>query len=496
MSDDKQDKDLANKATQSPKALSKSQQKAENKKDSVANSDGEKSSGERSRPEKDKGLDKAESKKAPKLEKQSDNTAKASSKQKPDQKTKLKVDQKETGIEEEKKMSEHSANESKKTAPASSSPKEPIFDAPKMPKLERPQKSRRNNGLLWFVLVLLVIAVGGIGWSTYQQHLMQKNWQTLQTDMTEQSAVQSQNVSLAKEDAQQSLSVSADNSRQVLQQAQLISQLRQALTATQERVRELSGRQQQDWLLAEAEYLIKLAEYKITLEKDKATAIGLLKTADQRVMEIADNSLLDLRQIIAKDIGNLQLVVAPDVGGISSQIVVVNQQIEALDLKALEFEEVKPKLDQVSSDSSEFSWQKVYKDFLDDFVTIKDHSEPVKPLMTPEQRGNLNANIQLALQKAQIALVRSEQTLYQNSIQEALTWVETFFVTNSASETVVSNLKNLLIQRVVIDLPRNLDSKKAIQAVNQQRLYQWLNEKPSQVGESSDRLIDKASEEL
>ena len=370
----------------------------------------------------------------------------------------------------------------------------PTFDAPKMPKLSRPKASKKRNGLLWFVLALLVLVIGGIGWSTYQQYLMQQNWQTLRSEMTERSANQAQNVSSAKEDAQQSLQVSSQNSRQVMQQAQLIQQLRQALTATQERVRELSGRQQQDWLLAEAEYLIKLAEYKITLEKDKRTAIGLLKTADQRLMEIADNSLLDLRQILAQDIGNLQLVIAPDVGGISSQLNAVGKQVEALELKALEFEEVKPILEENPSGEEAFSWKKVYRDFLDDFVTIKDHSEPVKPLMTPEQRGNLNANIQLALQKAQIALVRSEQQLYENSLEEALTWVETFFVTNNASEAVITNLKALAQQRVVIDLPKSLESKNAIQAVNQQRLYQWLNEKPTN-SNNVDTLMDTRIED-
>jgi len=362
--------------------------------------------------------------------------------------------------------------------------KEPVFDAPKMPKLGKPQKARSNKGMLWFVLILLVIATGGIGWSTYQQYLMEQNWQSLRSDLVEQSAGQSQNVSLAKEDAQQSLKVSSDNSRLVMQQTQLINQLKDALTATQERVRELSGRQQQDWLLAEAEYLIKLAEYKITLEKDKTTAIGLLKTADQRVMEIADNSLLELRQIIAQDVGNLQLVVAPDVGGISSQLIATSKQIEALDLKALSLEEIEPKKKESQTESEEFSWRDVYQDFLNDFVTTHHHDEPRRPLMTPEQRGNLNANIQLALQKAQIALVRSEQELYENSINEALTWVETFFVANEVSETVINNLKSLAMQRVMIDLPNSLDSKNAIQAINQQRLYQWLNQQNSNVSET------------
>ncbi|MCW9017828.1 MAG: uroporphyrinogen-III C-methyltransferase [Kangiellaceae bacterium] len=370
-----------------------------------------------------------------------------------------------------------------KSAPSSTAV--PKFNAKPAPKLSAPQKQSKGRSGLIVSVVILVLALAGISWTSYNQYLMQQNWQNLQTELNQSAKSSGQISQAAQQTAQTSLQNSGQNQNQINRQAQLISQLRQALTATQERVRELSGRQKQDWLLAEAEYLIKLAEYKITLEKDKNSAIALLKTADQRVMPIADNSLIELRQIIANDIANLQLVVAPDVSGISAQLKAVASQVASLDLKALEFTPIEQSMEQAEESSKEFSWQGIYTNFLDDFVKVKHHDEARKPLMTPEQRGNLNANVQLALQQAQIAMLRAEQGFYQSNLGDAKSWVTEFFVDNEKTTTVVSNLDKLAGYRVVIDLPKQLESKSAIQAINQQRLYQWL-EKTTPATNNSD----------
>ncbi|TQV88407.1 uroporphyrinogen-III C-methyltransferase [Aliikangiella coralliicola] len=361
------------------------------------------------------------------------------------------------------------------TESKSNTPQADLFTQKKAPKLSTTRRARNTKTpLLIISIILIILALGGVGWSGYSQYQMKQSWQELQNQLQQQASQQAELGRTTQQTAQTSLQTADSNQRIINQQTQLVQQLRQALTATQQRVRELSGRQKQDWLLAEAEYLIKLAQFKISLEKDKTTAIGLLKTADNRVLATADNSLIELRQAIAQDIANLQLIVAPDVGGISSQLKAVANQIPALDLKALEFQ---PEVKQEQPEESEpetFEWSQVYRDFLDDFVTIKDHSEPVKPLMTPEQRANLNANIQLSLQQAQIALIRGEQQLYQNSLADASKWIDDFFIQNETSAAVEENLAFLQQVNVNIDLPAELTAKKAIQAINQQRLYQWL----------------------
>ncbi|WP_196139159.1 uroporphyrinogen-III C-methyltransferase [Aliikangiella sp. G2MR2-5] len=373
----------------------------------------------------------------------------------------------------------------------------PTFNKMAAPKLDKPKKARNQRGPLAPVAIILsIIALIAIGWASYNQYLINKQWKDFQEESSRQSIANGEMSQDARRLAELSREQVTTNQQVINQQTQLITQLKQALTATQQRVRELSGRQQQDWLLAEAEYLIKLAEYKISLEKDKDTAIGLLKTADERLIKIADTSLIELRQVIAQDIANLQLVVSPDIEGIAVRLQAIASQIEALNLKALEFEKAE-QVDQTSDtkEGESFSWNKIYQNFLDDFVTIKDHSEPVRPLMTPEQRGNLNANILLALQQAQIALVRGEGELFRNNLQRASHWIDEFFVANETAQTVQNNIDEIMKARVAMDLPRQLDSKKAIQIINQKRLYHWLEQQPGSTQSELDEVLSGETQE-
>jgi len=369
-----------------------------------------------------------------------------------------------------------------------------LFSSKTAPKLQPPQKQNYRSGtnikpLPLIAVILSITAIVGIAWSAYNQYQMQQNFEQLQTELKQQSDTQIQLGQTSSRTAQASLQTANGNQQIINQQSLLIQQLGQALTATQQRVRELSGRQKQDWLLAEAEYLINLAQLKITLEKDKFTAIALLKTADQRILETADNSLLELRQMIAKDITDLQLVVAPDISGIASQLNAISSQIPQLTLIALEFAPLEDVAKSSEQTTEEFSWRATYQNFLTDFVTIKDHSQPVKPLMTAKQRGNLNNNIQLALQQAQIALVRGEQRLYEMNLNNAFKWIGEFFQHNQTSQEILEMLTQVSGTSINIQLPGELKAKQSIQAINQQRLYQWLENKPQQDEETDAEAI-------
>lgn len=370
------------------------------------------------------------------------------------------------------------ANQSSQTSNEAS---KPTFDAKPVPKLKTRKKMKQTKLFPAISVLLALLALIVAGWSSYSQHLTQQQWQRLQTQQKQQTAQQAQLLQKSQQATQLSQQIAEKNQQTINQQAQLLQQLNQALTATQEKVRALSGRQKQDWLLAEAEYLVKLAQLKIILEKDILTAIALLQTADQRVLEIADNSLLELRQVIAQDIANLQLAKMPDISGIASQIHALSDQVPTLSLIALEFQpldKANKMLDEQSlPQTTEFNWEEFYQKFLDDFVHITNHNEPVTPLMTPEQRGNLNANIQLALQQAQIALFRGDQNLYNTNLNNASDWIAEFFKNNETAKTILTQLAQLAQLSVEAQLPSQLNVLETIQTINQQRLYQWLEAK-------------------
>ncbi len=382
----------------------------------------------------------------------------------------------------------------KQTTEAKSASETDFFAAQQIPHLQTPQSAKKAKLLPIFAILISLLVLIAIAWSVYHLNQMNQDWSQLKNELNLQMREQLEMNQLANQTAQASLQASNQSQQALNQQALLVDQLRQALTINQQRVKDLSGRQKQDWLLAEAEYFIKLAEFKITLEKDKMTAIALLKNADERVLQTGDNTLLELRQMLAQDISDLELVKAPDLSGITTQLNAISKQIPLLSLIALEFAPIEGRSNQdLLKENDKFSWQSIYENFINDFVTIKDHSEPVKPLMTVNQRVNLNSNIQLALQQAQIAVIRGEQGLYQLNLNNAIEWISEFFRHDQVSQSLLENLTQLSQMLVNVQLPAELKAKQSIQTINQQRLYQWLeinkkepvkNELPEKTGGS------------
>ncbi len=351
----------------------------------------------------------------------------------------------------------------------------PMFSAKPAPKLKTAKRKRKKNLLPIIAILLAVIAITALVWTSYHQYQINQDWQAMQNSVASQLESQSQSNQASQQAASSGLETARNNLTIINQQRQLIQQLTESLTSTQERIRELSGRRQQDWMLAEAEYLINLADFKITIEKDKQSAIALLKTADEKVAQIGDNRLSTLRQTIAQDISNLQLIITPDLTGTFVKIDAIINQIPQLEIIWLELNPIQERVENLSQEKDEsFEWGKIFRDFIDDFVSIKDHSE-VEPLMTPEQHGNLNANVQLALQQAQIALFQGDQKLYQISLGKAANWIQEYFKDDPKTHVLLEEIETLKQIQVNMDSPSQLLTKQEIININQDRLYQWLD---------------------
>jgi len=327
---------------------------------------------------------------------------------------------------------------------ASSASTPPLFNAKPAPRMQTKKSAKSFSILTIIAIILLIILLSLAGWLAYNQY---------------------------NQSSEQLVKINQDKTNQQMTQYQ---QLNESLLATQQKVRQLSGRQKQDWMLAETEYLIQLAELKVTLEQDKLSALTLLKTADEKTVTIADNSLVELRQAIANDVAQLELIKPIDITGIASQLNAISQQIPQLKLITLEIDLTKNSQDTLA-DEGTFSWNNVYQNFLNDFIVIKDHDEPVKPLITPNERANLNANVQLALQQAQIALLKQEQTLYQMSLVRATEWITEYFKKDNSQTSMLEQLNRLAETQILNEFPKALTSKKTIQQINQSKLYQWLD---------------------
>jgi len=90
------------------------------------------------------------------------------------------------------------------------------------------------------------------------------------------------------------------------------------------------GKTRGDWLLADAEYLLSVANQRLHLVGDVATTREALEAADQRLRESGDASVFKVREQIAKEIALLNNVVVPDIVGIYAGIQHLQSAVEEL----------------------------------------------------------------------------------------------------------------------------------------------------------------------
>lgn len=227
-----------------------------------------------------------------------------------------------------------------------------------------------------------------------------------------------------------------------------------------------------DWRLAEAQYLLRLANQRVLMEQRPEGALTLMRSADKVLAELDDVSLYKLRQTIAQDIAKLEAVPKLDVEGTYLRLAALINQTSALPTLSLEQQRQLPQLLQEITPEAvdETLQQDIQSAFgramssLENLVVIQQHDRPVEPLLSPEQGHYLRQNLQLLLEQAQLALLRQQQSIYETSLTRSIELLTRFFDTeNSATAALNSALEQLKTLQVAPQMPSISSSLEALQ---------------------------------
>lgn len=213
-----------------------------------------------------------------------------------------------------------------------------------------------------------------------------------------------------------------------------------------------------DWLLAEAEYLIKLASHRLLLEQDVKTAIVAMEGANARLADVGDPSLLKVRKQINKDIQKLKSVPTIDVAGISLTLSGLIQSVSKLPLQVPDPDSIRerikertPEKRQVDSLKSFFT--ALWED-LKNLVVIRKHDSPVQAMLTSDQQFFLVQNLQLRLEQARLALLQGETGVYQERLKEMEKWIPQYFdSTHELTKSTIDTIAQLRKQDITPELP-------------------------------------------
>lgn len=316
---------------------------------------------------------------------------------------------------------------------------------------EKPAKSYINWVVPLVIIVLLVIGGAYSGWHKYQQQqiLTDSNIARLSEQIDKVSRAQK----YQGDDQQTQLDALVE------QQTELKRNFASLLKS--------SGHLKNDWLLAEAEYLIKLANHRLILEKDIPTAIAALEAADERIREVADPALIEVRKVILEQTQNLRAIEQPDLTGIALQISALKKQIPQLAMKTPDPVTVQQRAKQASKASRVESWSELPAAMWEDLkslITIRDHSQAVQPLIPPEQYYFLTQNLNLQLEQARLALLKGNNNLYLDSLNSAINWIETHFdIEQQTTQSLLNGLKALTTRNIEPTIPDISQSYKVLQ---------------------------------
>jgi uroporphyrin-3 C-methyltransferase len=234
----------------------------------------------------------------------------------------------------------------------------------------------------------------------------------------------------------------------------------------------LMGRSEQGWSLAEVEYLLRIANQRLQLQRDVNTAEQALKAADQRLHDLADPHFLSVREQIARDLDAVQAVPTVDSDGISLSLATALVGIDQLSVAGSHY---RPAVE-TESEASETpttirDWRELPKllwSTLSGLFRIREHDKPVTPMLAPEREYFLRENLRLQLSAARLALLRDDGAQYQAILTTAQDWLNAYFTDD---DTKVNDLMAQLEQLKAIDtVPRLPDISGSLRVLRQQMM--------------------------
>ena len=376
--------------------------------------------------------------------------------------------------------------------PADTLAKETSFKSRKSAASSPPRQpasgSKAKTGILWFFTIanlLVLLAIIGAGYWAWLQWQTQSQQQTdalaaQQTNMDQQqsSFEQKQNDiaqsiasnQLTKGDLEQQNQALQTNMQSLIKELQLTSA---QVQTNQSNLADVSGRRPADWLLAEANYLVRMAGRKLWLEHDVKTTIMMLQSADSRIQDLDDPSLLPLRARLAEDLQNLQQVNQVSTNSIALALGAMFKQVDNLPLAFFKKPEDEAVDETVtgSIDDWRSNLARNWQEFTKNFFSVDRVTTEIKPFMSEQQQWLLKEQLKFALLKAQVAVLQENSALYQQSLQTAFgLLIESFDTEKDMVIQFTESLSNLQLTDFERTYPEQFNVAPLLQDVIEQRL--------------------------
>lgn len=232
-------------------------------------------------------------------------------------------------------------------------------------------------------------------------------------------------------------------------QQKRITAMEQAFDVTQQVV----NRDQRGWVLAEVEYLMRLAIVRLRLMRDIKGATEALIIADQRLHDLADPAALKIREVLASEITSLKSMDTPDIDGAALRLLSITERLSLLPIAKQPSTELLAKAPPDES-AAEAKWYVTAWRKLISALGFSRINAPVNALALRSELYYVEQLIRLELEAARQALIRLDKTDFEKRILKARSLLDEHYDRNN--EQVIrlkADLTALLDANLFPDLP-------------------------------------------
>jgi uroporphyrin-3 C-methyltransferase len=344
-------------------------------------------------------------------------------------------------------------------------------------RVEEPKPPRLALRLAMLALALSLVSIAGVAWVTFMPDATQE---PLAPDTTALDAL-TRSVNAGEETVQrlqQRLNELTNRNQDIANSMEAFQrQLDKRLERQMEIFESLPGRMsnvensmssiqgistgvRDSWLLAEAEYYMQIANAQLQLAGNPKLARLALLQADDRIRQLANPALTNIRRALSNELRALELINRPDIEGVTLTLASLADVVQSLPLR----QQIEIPEDDDPEIESELSGldraMASLKSTVGDVVSVRRTGEAVRPLIAPESAFFLRANLSLQLQVARLALLRGERAAFQQSLDDTDAWLGEYYEADSAqvqsARKTIAEIRDSLFDIAMPDISESL----------------------------------------
>jgi len=176
-------------------------------------------------------------------------------------------------------------------------------------------------------------------------------------------------------------------------------------------------------------------------------------------MQLSDPGLTDVRRAISDELAALEVMNKPDIEGATLTLGSLARVVESLPLAGTAAPDDAVPEDDTEQSGVSRAWGSV-KDAFSGLVKVTPPDQAGLTLVSPDAEHFLRNNLALQLQSARLALLRGEQTIFEQTLDDTSALLNSYFDSSSveviSAQLTISEIRDSVFAADIPDISKSL----------------------------------------